>query len=76
MAEPLPADPDNQNDDRARWAGAALEAFQKTTRCSEVEALVDLLCDLMHWCDRHGADFREALNQAKGHYQEETYRGG
>lgn len=79
----LPADPDGQNDDRARWAAVALDAFATEVyqRGSDDEppatCLTDLLCDLMHWADRNeGVDFDESLASARGHYEEETYTRG
>jgi hypothetical protein len=68
----LPPDPDNQNDDRAAWAAAALTAFRGETGADEEEALGDLLADLMHWSDRNNFDFESALFRARGHYEAET----
>jgi hypothetical protein len=65
-------DPDEKNADRARWAEAALICFQIETGTDDEDALADLLCDLMHWCDREGYAFKEALRRAKSHYGEET----
>lgn len=69
----LPPDPDGQNDDRASWAGAAIERFIGVTRTDFEDAPSDLLCDLMHWCDRNGFTFANELERAYGHYSEETY---
>lgn len=55
MPKPLPADPENMNDDRAAWAEAALNEFRRVTGTDDEDALGDLLCDLMHWCDRTAA---------------------
>ena len=71
-APPLPPDPEGQNGDRARWAGAALELFMKTTGCDLEDSLGDLLADLRHWADRNGFDWQLALDRAMGHYAEET----
>ena len=73
---PRKPDPDGQNEDRARWAQTALEAFQTETQTEDCDRLKDLLCDLMHWSDEHagetGADFETALDSAKHHYEAET----
>ena len=68
----LPPDPEGQNDDRALWAEAAIEAFEAETRTDREDALPDLLCELMHWCDRNGQDFDAMLSRARGCYGEET----
>ena len=67
------------NDDRAEWAGEALRAFARKTRQlkgdrwdDDLENVVgDLLCDLMHLCDRDGVDFARVLKNARGNYKEE-----
>lgn len=71
----LPQDVDGQNDDRAEWAEEALSAFQATTGTDDETAIGDLLCDLMHLCDRRGAQygsFQDALDAARSHYAAET----
>jgi hypothetical protein len=68
----LPPDPDELNDSRAIWAGAAVTIFMDITGTGEEDALGDLLADLMHWADRHGHDFGAALDCARAHYREET----
>jgi hypothetical protein len=68
----LPPDPEHMNDDRAKWAQAALRAFRKATGADEEEALGDLLCDLLHWSDRGNFDFEAALDRARMHYEAET----
>lgn len=68
----LPPDPEGMNDDRAEWAACALRHFQCTTGSDYEDALGDLLCDLMHWCDRNNFDFELALFRARGHYRAET----
>ena len=72
----LPPDPDNKNDSRAAWAGAALSTFMKETGTDQEDALGDLLADLMHWADRRNFDFDLALDRAHGHYLEETAGDG
>jgi hypothetical protein len=68
----LPPDPDNQNDERAEWAEATIQAFVRITGTDREDALADLLANLMHWCDRQGFDFDAELARGHGMYQEET----
>lgn len=70
----LPPDPDGQNDNRATWADQAVRAFRYTTGTDREDALSDLLCDLMHLCDRDAklGDFESQLRRARGHYAAET----
>ena len=72
MTKRLPADPEGINTDRTAWAAAALQEFQRITGTDDGDALVDLLGDLMHWCDRNDADFDTALSRARMHYEAET----
>lgn len=65
-------DPEGMNDDRASWAGVALEAFMGQTGTDKEDALSDLLCDLMHYCDRNAEGFEAALERARVHYDAET----
>lgn len=69
----LPADPDGMNEARAEWAAASLHTMMRETGCEEGEALVDLLDNLRHWCDRNGQDFAAALLDSERVYAEETY---
>jgi hypothetical protein len=71
----LPPDPDNMNSDRAEWAASALRQFQCVTGTDYEDSLGDLLCDLMHWCDRNNFDFEAAFSRARGHYEAETTAG-
>jgi hypothetical protein len=68
----LPPDPENMNDHRAKWAQAALRAFQKATGADAHDAVCDLLCDLMHLSDRSEFSFETALERARCHYMAET----
>ena len=68
----LPPDPEKRNDERAAWAQGALRHFQRKTRTDYGDVLKDLLCDLMHWCDRNDSDFESALSTARMHYEAET----
>ena len=60
------------NLDRARWAEYAVEAFQEETRADDEDAVADLLCDLMHYCDATKQYFNEELTRALSHYAAET----
>lgn len=56
---------DIANEDRARWAHKALQAFsQETGSCMGREALHDLLCDLGHYARSVGLDFRDEFERA------------
>ena len=52
----LPPDPEGLNDDRAAWAGFAIATFKYVTWHRYQDVLPVLLCNLMHWCDRHSPD--------------------
>jgi hypothetical protein len=74
---PLPPDPEGKNDARAEWADKAIRAFARATKMDtagedEETALGDLLANMMHWCDRKGISFSEAVTRAMDHYTEET----
>ena len=56
MTDTLPSDPECLNYHRVQLAASALRCFQDETGADN-EALGDLLCDLMHWCDRNSSDF-------------------
>lgn len=75
QTKPLPPDPDLQNANRARSAGAALEEFHQLTGTDFEDAVSDLLANLMHWCDRAGQDFDQELRRARSHYAAETAAG-
>jgi hypothetical protein len=65
------------NRDRAEWAATALGAYhQCVTGTGRCDAVADLLCDLMHFCDRESFDFSKELDRARMHYQAETTEGG
>jgi hypothetical protein len=68
----MSACPENMNAARIELAGAALRHFQCHTGTDYEDALGDLLCNLMHWADRNGFDFKLALDRAQDHYREET----
>jgi hypothetical protein len=71
-ARTLPPDPENMKDHRAKWAQAALRAFQKATGADAHDAVCDLLCDLVHLSDRSEFSFEDALERARRHYEAET----
>jgi hypothetical protein len=62
------------NFDRASWADKAISTFRDATGTDMEDALSDLLTDLMHWADRAGYSFKEALDRARSHYKAETAR--
>jgi hypothetical protein len=68
----LPADPDGKNDARAQWASAAFTAFMEATGTDLEDAPIDLICDIMHWCDRNSMDFSTVMERARMHYHAET----
>lgn len=71
----LPPDPDELNDARARWAGQAVDRYQELTGADDEDVLADLLCDLMHLCDRAAGligTFDTELFRARQHYEAET----
>lgn len=68
----ISADSESRNEDRANWAEYAVVAFQSVTGIDDLNALIDLLADLMHWADRNDRDFDAAYAMACKHYQAET----
>ena len=66
------------NRKRANWAQEAMEAVPAFSRMMDpaeggpYTATKDLLCDLMHFCDREGIDFDEVLDAAKNLYDGEV----
>lgn len=60
------------NLDRTLWAEEVLLVFRARTGCDFEDALGDLLCDLMHWADRHDFDFQAALCRARDHHAVEV----
>lgn len=63
------------NAERAASADAALMAYMSRTRCDCEDCLADLLCDIMHWADKCGLSFAEALHGARYHYGAESAEG-
>ncbi len=71
------SEPNNQ--DRAGWAEAGVEAFAKLTMPEEepiVLKLTDLLCNLRHLCDREALDFDDLMRVADFHYESEIEEQG
>ena len=74
MSLNLPPDPEGMNGERAQWAKEALTAFQRATRADDEDAVKDLLCNLMHLCDRTGMEFAVEFDAALCLYLQETDR--
>lgn len=70
----LPPDPERMNDYRAQLAGGALAQYLDLTDTDREDALGDLLCNLMHLCDRDAelGGFDAQLERAKRGYRMET----
>jgi hypothetical protein len=68
----LPPDPKRMNGRRSFWAALAVRCFQRATGTDDGDAVADLLCDLMHFCDRRKFVFNDELERARRHYLAET----
>ena len=68
----LPPDPERMNGQRSCWAALAVRRFQSATGADDGDAVADLLCDLMHFCDRRKFVFNDELERACWHYAAET----
>lgn len=75
----VPADPEDMNDERAKWAENALTLFANETGLlgpnddDDVETVVkDFLSDLAHFCDRRNLDLPDLIERAAGDYNAET----
>ena len=65
--------PDITNQDRAKTAEVALEAFMTARPHDDAaEAIPDLLANLMHLCDQRGANFMAELTTALVNHRLET----
>ena len=61
------------NAHRARWAAAAIRTLSRATGAEMGhEAFSDLLCNLGHWADRNGIDYRAAFDRAAETWAEEV----
>lgn len=59
--------------DRAARARAALSASYTFSNRDDLEcAIIDLLTDLAHQCDRERLNLAQLLDTARGHYNHET----
>jgi hypothetical protein len=57
------------NEDRVESAGIALEARRTTVgNGSDDESVIDLLTDLIHFCDHKKIDFPHTLKMAQLHH--------
>ena len=65
----MSAQPTNRG--RAEWAEAYILHYQCRTGTDWEDAPADLLCDLMHFCDRESFDFERELDRARTHYEAE-----
>jgi hypothetical protein len=59
------------NEARIERAAAAIGTYDEYG-----EELIDLLADLLHWAERNGHDFDDALRIARGHYEAERAENG
>ena len=77
-----------ENLKRIAWAETAFNAFSRETFAGRslgqllaesghdgdaLDALGDLLGDLMHLADARGLDFADALERGRGHYAHESH---
>jgi hypothetical protein len=72
----LPENPDmpgeNHNFKGASWAHEALVTYWNATGSEHQDCLSDLLCSLMHYCDRSDLNFQDELSRAQRNYDAET----
>lgn len=70
----------NMNEKRADWAHVAVVSFAEETGLNvrrERELVVkDLLCDLRHYCDRHGLNYTNLYDLAYDSYRAEIVEEG
>lgn len=66
----------DMNAKRAAWASIALAAFCAVTGQNSVEeveeAIIDLICDLLHLANAHDLDPSRLVTWAIGHYEHEV----
>lgn len=65
-----------KNYERAEWAAEAVNKFIKRTGTDPECAIGDLICNLMHLCDRLGIDIEKTLRSATANYREEAPKTG
>lgn len=59
------------NNDRARWAQAAVDTFQAETGTDKDDAIADLIADLCHLADSYGQDALEEVRRGLRMYADE-----
>jgi NTP pyrophosphatase (non-canonical NTP hydrolase) len=59
------------NRDRANRASDVLDYLASTYTHDSEEALLDLLTDLMHYCNQSSQDFDVAISRARQRFEEE-----
>lgn len=71
---PRKYDPDRMNADRAGWASIAVKIFIEETGTDNEDAIADLICNLMHLCDKTSlyGNFANELRRAMENYAMET----
>lgn len=68
----LPPNADGLNEVRADRADLAIQTFLIESSAEWDGSVRDLLCAMMHWCDKYGEDFEEALDCARVDYRDQT----
>lgn len=68
----LPPDPEGLNNDRATWGGYAILMHAHLSNATKAEAPADLICNILHWCDRNRRDYEEVLMQGLSYYTRDT----
>jgi hypothetical protein len=68
----LPPDPENMKDACADWVERVVFRYTLELGTDDERSLTDLLCDLMHWSDRNGVDFADALRIARLQFDDES----
>lgn len=65
----------SKNNERAKRAKFALSNYGASNKLERREALVDLLTDLMHYCDKEDLFFDLCVSSAGNHYIAENPTG-
>jgi hypothetical protein len=65
-------EPRELNEARAARAVKAFRTFQRDPETDDQNALRDLLCGLMHWCDRNGCSLDKAFWSARRRHHRQT----
>lgn len=70
-------DPDEMNERRAEFARSAINQFMIMTGTDWSDSLSDLICDLMHLCDRDKElDFESQISRGREAYLAEISEEG